>query len=81
MVHVEQPVDSVIVKLGDKGAYWSTGGEHGTVPAFPVKRIVDTVGADDGCGRCPLTMAEGMSCRRLRRARHGNRLDTGAGRQ
>ena len=44
----ERGVDSVIVKLGDKGAYWSTGGEHGTVPAFPVKRIVDTVGAGDG---------------------------------
>ena len=58
----ERGVDSVIVKLGDKGAYWSTGGEHGTVPAFPVKRIVDTVGAGDGFAAGVLSaVAEGMS--------------------
>lgn len=58
----ERGVDSVIVKLGDKGAYWSTGGEHGTVPAFPVKRIVDTVGAGDGFAAGVISaVAEGMS--------------------
>ena len=58
----ERGVDSVIVKLGEKGAYWSTGGEHGTVPAFPVKRIVDTVGAGDGFAAGVLSaVAEGMS--------------------
>ena len=58
----ERGVDSVIVKLGDKGAYWSTGGEHGTVPAFPVKRIVDTVGAGDGFAVGVISaVAEGMS--------------------
>lgn len=31
----ERGVDSVIVKLGDKGAYWSTGGEHGTDAGIP----------------------------------------------
>ena len=45
-----------------QGAYWSTGGEHGTVPAFPVKRIVDTVGAGDGFAAGVLSaVAEGMS--------------------
>lgn len=40
---------SVIVKLGDKGAYYSerTGGS-GYAPGIEVERIVDTVGAGDG---------------------------------
>ena len=57
-------VDSVIVKLGADGAYWSTGGEHGTVPAFPVKKIVDTVGAGDGFAAGVISaVAEGLSLR------------------
>ncbi len=58
----ERGVDSVIVKLGADGAYWSTGGEHGTVPAFPVKKIVDTVGAGDGFAAGVISaVAEGLS--------------------
>ena len=58
----ERGVDSVIVKLGADGAYWSTGGESGTVPAFPVKKIVDTVGAGDGFAAGVISaVAEGMS--------------------
>lgn len=58
----ERGVDSVIVKLGDKGAYWSTGGESGMVPAFPVKKIVDTVGAGDGFAAGVISaVAEGLS--------------------
>ena len=58
----DRGVDSVIVKLGADGAYWSTGGESGTVPAFPVKRIVDTVGAGDGFAAGVLSaVAEGLS--------------------
>lgn len=73
----ERGVDSVIVKLGDKGAYWFTGGEHGTVPAFPVKRIVDTVGAGDGFAAGVISaVAEGMSLQDAAAARHGDRLDT-----
>lgn len=55
-------VDSVVVKLGADGAYWSCGGESGTVPGFPVEKIVDTVGAGDGFAAGVLSaVAEGLS--------------------
>lgn len=55
-------VDSVVVKLGAEGAYWSCGGESGTVPGFPVKKIVDTVGAGDGFAAGVISaVAEGLS--------------------
>jgi 2-dehydro-3-deoxygluconokinase len=38
----------VFVKLGAQGAYYDDGAASGTVPAFSVERIVDTVGAGDG---------------------------------
>ena len=38
----------VIVKLGEKGAYYSTNEEKGFVPAFKVEHMVDPVGAGDG---------------------------------
>lgn len=38
----------VIVKLGERGAYYSAGSEKGYVPAFKVKEVVDPVGAGDG---------------------------------
>lgn len=41
-------VNTVIVKVGDKGAYVKTKEEAYTVPGFKVKRVVDTVGAGDG---------------------------------
>ncbi len=34
--------------MGAKGAYYSSKDEKGYVPAFKVKKIVDTVGAGDG---------------------------------
>lgn len=39
---------AVVVKLGGKGAYLATKEERITVPGFPVKKIIDTVGAGDG---------------------------------
>ena len=39
---------TVIIKLGDKGAYYHTANEQGYVPGFPVQQIVDPVGAGDG---------------------------------
>lgn len=59
----ERGVQSVIIKLGDKGAFWSSsGGENGYVPAFPVEHIVDTVGAGDGFAAGVLSaVAEGLS--------------------
>lgn len=38
----------VVVKLGPEGAYHDGEGGSGHVPAFPVKEVVDTVGAGDG---------------------------------
>ena len=38
----------VVVKLGPDGAYYDDGTRSGHVPASPVERVVDTVGAGDG---------------------------------
>lgn len=38
----------VVIKLGENGAYYSTKTESGFVDAFPVKRVIDPVGAGDG---------------------------------
>ncbi|MFD1363342.1 sugar kinase [Lentibacillus salinarum] len=39
---------SVVIKLGENGAYYSTKDDVGYVPAYPLKQIVDPVGAGDG---------------------------------
>jgi len=39
---------AVVVKLGSRGAYYATMHERGRVPAFPVDRVVDPIGAGDG---------------------------------
>lgn len=41
-------VSVVIIKLGDQGAYYSTTSDNGYVPAYPVREVVDPVGAGDG---------------------------------
>ncbi|MFJ5621611.1 sugar kinase [Peribacillus loiseleuriae] len=43
---------TAIVKLGEKGAYYSTNLESGYVDAYPVDRVIDPIGAGDGfaCG-------------------------------
>lgn len=38
----------VVVKLGPEGAYYDDGACRGYVPASPVDRVIDTVGAGDG---------------------------------
>lgn len=38
----------VVLKLGEKGAYYLSEKEQGYVPAFPVRRVLDPVGAGDG---------------------------------
>jgi len=38
----------VVVKLGPEGAYYDGEAGCGTVPGFPVAKVVDTVGAGDG---------------------------------
>lgn len=39
---------TVIIKLGEKGAYYQNSNERNYVPGFAVKQIVDVVGAGDG---------------------------------
>ena len=39
---------TIIIKLGDKGAYVHTKDEKAYIEGFPVKQIVDPVGAGDG---------------------------------
>jgi 2-dehydro-3-deoxygluconokinase len=46
--YLARGVTLVVVKLGAQGAYWATAGASGQVAAFPVSRVVDTVGAGDG---------------------------------
>jgi sugar/nucleoside kinase (ribokinase family) len=46
--YLDKGVKSVVVKLGEKGAYYRTATEQGYVSGFPVKQVVDTVGAGDG---------------------------------
>ena len=41
-------VETVVVKLGEKGAYYSTDTSKGFVESFKVKNVVDPVGAGDG---------------------------------
>jgi 2-dehydro-3-deoxygluconokinase len=38
----------VIIKLGEQGAYYRFGNEHGYVKGFAVPQVVDPVGAGDG---------------------------------
>ena len=58
-------VQNVVVKLGAQGAYYSeSGGESGQVPGFPVRQVVDTVGAGDGFAAGVVSaLAEGLSLR------------------
>ncbi|SAL42910.1 sugar kinase [Caballeronia telluris] len=47
--YLDQGAKGVIVKLGADGAYFRTAdGDAGIVPAVPVAKVVDTVGAGDG---------------------------------
>ena len=39
---------TVITKVGSRGAYLATAESRRLVPSFPVKKVVDTVGAGDG---------------------------------
>lgn len=47
--YLDRGAKGVIVKLGADGAYFRTAdGDAGIVPAVPVAKVVDTVGAGDG---------------------------------
>lgn len=68
----EMGVQEVIVKLGAKGAYYSEKeGENDVAPAFPVEKIVDTVGAGDGFAAGVISaLCEGLTLREA--AERGN---------
>ncbi|MDN5316828.1 MAG: 2-dehydro-3-deoxygluconokinase [Thermoanaerobacterium sp.] len=46
--YLDKGVETVIIKIGDKGAYVKTKDESFTVSGYKVEKIVDTVGAGDG---------------------------------
>lgn len=46
--YLEQGAKLVVIKLGEKGAFYQTAQEKGMVDGCKVERIVDTVGAGDG---------------------------------
>ena len=59
--------NTVIVTLGEKGAAWYDGGEHGHAAAVKVDNVVDTIGAGDShvgavmaCIHGGMTMAEAV---------------------
>lgn len=46
--YLEHGAKLVAIKLGPQGAYYASGQGRGYVPGFPVREVVDTVGAGDG---------------------------------
>ena len=46
--YLDQGSDAVIIKLGADGAYFRTADDQAFVPAVPVAKVIDTVGAGDG---------------------------------
>ncbi|WP_134699595.1 sugar kinase [Ammoniphilus sp. YIM 78166] len=45
---LERGSEAVVIKLGEKGAFFATRSQEGFIPAYRVEKIVDTVGAGDG---------------------------------
>ncbi|MCM3363362.1 sugar kinase [Niallia sp. MER TA 168] len=46
--YLDAGVELVIIKLGEKGAYYKSAKEEAIINGYPVEKIVDTVGAGDG---------------------------------
>lgn len=46
--YLDKGVKLVIVKLGEKGAFFKTASEEGYADGYPVANVMDTVGAGDG---------------------------------
>lgn len=45
---LQKRTKAVVIKLGERGAYYATADEREYVPGFPVGEIVDPIGAGDG---------------------------------
>ncbi|ASK63855.1 2-dehydro-3-deoxygluconokinase [Virgibacillus phasianinus] len=46
--YLDKGVKLVVIKLGEKGAYYRTNDAEGTVEGYFVEQVIDTVGAGDG---------------------------------
>ncbi|MFB9757028.1 sugar kinase [Ectobacillus funiculus] len=46
--YLEQGVKLVVIKLGEKGAFYQTAQKKGMVAGYKVEHVIDTVGAGDG---------------------------------
>ena len=65
--YLDRGARCVVVKLGAQGAYYASAEQRGTVPALPVPRVVDTVGAGDGFAVGVISaLLEGLDWRRVR---------------
>jgi 2-dehydro-3-deoxygluconokinase len=68
---------AVVVKLGEQGAYYATSSENEYVEGFPVRQIVDPIGAGDGFAAGFLSgLIRGWSYREA--VRLGNRVGAAA---
>lgn len=64
--YLEKGVELVVIKLGPEGAYYKTALEEGTIQGFPVKEVVDTVGAGDGFAAGIISgLIEGLSLKEI----------------
>jgi len=45
---INNGASQVIIKLGEKGAYYISGDDQGLIPGVKIKNVVDPVGAGDG---------------------------------
>lgn len=61
--YLDMGTKTIILKLGSLGAYYANNkGEFGYVKGYPVKKVIDTVGAGDGFATGVLTgLREGLS--------------------
>jgi ribokinase len=58
----EMGILTVIVTMGEQGAYISSDNYHGLIPGFTAGVVVDTVAAGDTfCGGLAIALAEGKS--------------------
>lgn len=48
LFYLDKGVKLVIIKLGEKGAFYKTANDEGFVQGFEVPQVIDTVGAGDG---------------------------------
>lgn len=60
--YLDAGVSLVVIKLGAEGAFWATSNASAYVAGFPVKTVIDTVGAGDGFAAGVISgMLEGLA--------------------